>query len=639
MNKSIKARNTLNNGIAVCQNRLFQCLPKLRTIIHSDRFRTVHDYFQLFAMFAWLIFLSYTRSYYVIYLLIGIISFWCKNSNHDDKRAIEIINDRMNLFLAVFFSAMVVAANYDISSSVIDSIKSSLSQSSQIDNLSNNMALFSAFFTFFYIPLIFIGGIYVWYYILRFITLRISSFEWRKYFYSYAPRFVFLTVFLLISVFYSAIMLLCYYPGISSGDSREQLEQVLSGQYTNHHPFYHTMIIRFFVSIGKNIFDSINIGVALYSLFSIVLLAAAFAYAVVTLYQLKINKAIVIGIGLFFTLFPINIIYSFTMWKDVPFAASTLIFTVSVFRYMEKIGKKQMLDLIASVIGGTGMCLLRSNGMFVFAIVFAVFLIWFSKNHRKMCICLLCVLCISFVMKHPVLKALDVAQPATVESLSIPLQQVSRTVVDNDDLTNEQKELISKVISIEKIRQIYDPNISDPIKFSIRDNGGQDYLTEHKMEYALLYLRLGITHPKSYFAAWIDETKGYWNGGYSYWRFTFTSSTDGVGTKRTVVSGKLQKAVYVYIKLFEYIDLFKPFLSIGLYTWLLLLTAYVGFRKRNKLTVFLTLPCIAIILSLLIATPVFAELRYAYALFCCLPFLAVVAFRRNTDIKTKENHR
>ena len=50
--------------------------------------------------------------------------------------------------------------------------------------------------------------------------------------------------------------------------------------------------------------------------------------------------------------------------------------------------------------------------------------------------------------------------------------------------------------------------------------------------------------------------------------------------------------------------------------------------------VLLTVPCLAIVFSLLIGTPAFAEFRYAYALFCCLPFLAVAAFRKPSS---KEN--
>ena len=59
----------------------------------------------------------------------------------------------------------------------------------------------------------------------------------------------------------------------------------------------------------------------------------------------------------------------------------------------------------------------------------------------------------------------------------------------------------------------------------------------------------------------------------------------------------------------------------------MLLVAFIGYIKRDKAAVFATVPSLSIIFSLLLGTPVFAEFRYAYGLFCCLPFLAVVVFR------------
>ena len=616
---------------------IIQIKDKLRTLLFSEKFAFVHGCIQIITMFAWLLVLSYTNSDYVIYLLVGIAGIFCRIYENQDKNAIFKKSERLNAIIAVIFSLAVTSANYDMISNYIGAIYSSLYTPSQMQTFTDNISNLNGTFYFLYTPLEFIGGVYVAFFILRFFTNRLSGFEWRKYIYTCDSPKIFLSVFLIISVFYSSVMLLCYYPGISSGDSRVQLEQILCGRYSNHHPFYHTMIIRFFVFVGMSVFKSLNVGVALYSIFSILYISASFAYAVVTIYQLHIDKKIVIGTALFCMLLPINIVYSFTMWKDVPFAASVLIFTVSVFRYLENVGKNQTMNFIVSILSGFGVALLRSNGMFVFAIVFVCFAIWFGKKERKMCAALLCVLCLSFIMTNPVLKSIGVEKTELVESLSIPLQQISRTVVDNDDLTVEQRKLITKAMSIEKIKKLYNPKSSDPIKFYLVDYGGQDYISNHMSEYAMLYIKLGITHPKSYITAWIDQTKGYWNGGYNFWKYTFSSSTDKVGTRRIVVSETYQIFIYAYTKAFEYIDFLKPFISIGLYTWLILLTAFIGFRKKNKVTVLLTIPCLANILSLLIATPVFAEFRYAYSLFCCMPFLVVVLFRPDLSNCKSEN--
>ena len=61
--------------------------------------------------------------------------------------------------------------------------------------------------------------------------------------------------------------------------------------------------------------------------------------------------------------------------------------------------------------------------------------------------------------------------------------------------------------------------------------------------------------------------------------------------------------------------------------WALLAVVAVNVVNRKK-EFFLTVPIVAVILTLLIATPVFAEFRYAYAVFTTLPFVGVVSLIR-----------
>ena len=68
----------------------------------------------------------------------------------------------------------------------------------------------------------------------------------------------------------------------------------------------------------------------------------------------------------------------------------------------------------------------------------------------------------------------------------------------------------------------------------------------------------------------------------------------------------------------------KLTLSIGAGTWIFLTALYLGLLKRDPVTIFLPIPVLAVIATLLIATPVYAEFRYAYSLFCVLPFLLAV---------------
>lgn len=125
------------------------------------------------------------------------------------------------------------------------------------------------------------------------------------------------------------------------------------------------------------------------------------------------------------------------------------------------------------IVSSTGMCLLRSNGWVAFLLSVIVFAVLLGKGQRKLLLLFLCVLVSTYVLKHPVLDSLQVNQPDTAESLSIPIQQIARVVVDGKKLTEEQEELLSKVVEIEKIPEVYSSYISDPMKNLVRESQNQ----------------------------------------------------------------------------------------------------------------------------------------------------------------------
>lgn len=61
--------------------------------------------------------------------------------------------------------------------------------------------------------------------------------------------------------------------------------------------------------------------------------------------------------------------------------------------------------------------------------------------------------------------------------------------------------------------------------------------------------------------------------------------------------------------------------------------SYFALIKRNREMLFITIPFIAVILSLLVATPVYSEFRYAYAVFCGFPFVLAIAFGKEENIE------
>lgn len=80
-----------------------------------------------------------------------------------------------------------------------------------------------------------------------------------------------------------------YYPGIIEYDSWMQMIQVLGAPYSNHHPWLHTMIIKAIYETGIFLFHSENRAIALYSCFSISLLAFSFSCVIGYLYKKRLK--------------------------------------------------------------------------------------------------------------------------------------------------------------------------------------------------------------------------------------------------------------------------------------------------------------------------------------------------------------
>lgn len=400
------------------------------------------------------------------------------------------------------------------------------------------------------------------------------------------------------------------YPGNLTPDSMSQVGQILSEQYTNHHPYWHTQMIAVFLRLGLRVFGDINAAAAVYSTAQVVMMALCFAFAVMTLYQAGVSKRYIVLIIAAYTLLPYHVIYSYTMWKDVLFGGAMLLFITALYRIFERIGRDGINDALL-VLGMMGTALLRSNGWLTLFAVFAVWVVLFHRKRKKITALLAAVLGATWIMIHPVLTSLGVEKANFREALSIPIQQIARVIALDGQITQEQKELISRVVDFEKVPEWYSPGLSDPVKFNVDG----EYIRGHKMEYLRLWLDVGIQNPIVYVQAWIEQTKGYWNGGYDYWLWNRGVAQNEYGIRAGhagILSGHfmamgLPQAMSVLF-------------SIGSHLWLLLGILVINCIRGRWERAFLAVPVLIMIGTLLLATPVFSEFRYAYALFTVLPF-------------------
>ena len=585
--------------------------------------RTSFKLAQILFVFYWLNFLRISDSFFSVYLISGIFGI-CSICQGKRKECggwkIVFVN-----VMSALFSLGVILANWHFFHDL--NIKGD-----------GTLSVFSLGLT--YLSL-FTAGYSVAFNSIIFTADRLLQFRWTpqrrtgKQIAAFAV--ISMTLFCTIDLL---TLFLCDYPGALTPDSLWQMNQVIGGGYNNHHPFWHTMLIKGCVSVGLNIFHDINAAIALYSVFQVFLLSLCFTYALTTLYEMGV-PALAAALTLVFCAFmPFNIIYSFTMWKDILFGGMTLVFIVAVYRVIHNIGNLRF-NIVSLLYGGIGMCLLRSNGLFAFVLSAIVFALFFKKKYIRITDLFLGIIVISFIMSHPVLKAMNVAQPAFTESLSIPLQQIAKVITDGKELTEEQKKLLGKVMDLSAVPRTYTNWLSDPMKNLVVRSGKLDYLVQHQLDYFKVWLEIGLRYPAEYIEAWIDQTRGFWHGGYTRFPWDLWSiGENSLGINLTIHSYSAAEFRNSYLNLFGNNETFRPFWSIGFNFWILMLFFICNIINRRKTETFIAVPAIAVTISLMVATPLYYEFRYAYAVFTCLPFIALCSVyainnRRRTALENR----
>lgn len=514
--------------------------------------------------------------------------------------------------LGLFFTFLCLASESDV---LVGSLTSPLFQIASL--LMSALGLFFLFFR----------GLLLLFFYLGKRTLRIESLK--------NPRTQDQKLPLQMKILLPVILLCCWlpwflynFPGVMTPDSISQYSQAmgLTG-YSDHHPFAHTLLIKLLLSMGMALFDNVYAAIACYTVFQMVLMALLLCYCICILYRYGAGRKLCLLFLIFYACVPYNGSFAVTMWKDVLFSGFLLLFALCLYRLLHLYAaggrlKKQPGLLALLLLSGLLVCLFRSNGLYVFLLTAPFLIIVLRREWKLLLPGILAVLVLALFIKGPVYDALGVAEPAFSESLSIPAQQIARVVYEGRALTQEQIDLLEKTVDYDSIADYYQPELSDPIKALIQ-YGNPEYLETHKGAYLKLWIQLGLRYPLDYWNAFVDQTRGYWYPGEPGLTVNESISPNDVGlTGQSVLSGTpAWKVVEILNKLYTILPLYGLLYSIGAFTWAAVfwcVNCALNGRKRNFL---LFVPFFALILTLCLATPVAADLRYAYPLILSMPLL------------------
>lgn len=456
---------------------------------------------------------------------------------------------------------------------------------------------------------------------------------------------------------------LIYYPTWFNNDAVWQMEQALGmAAKSNHHPYFHTLIIKVFLTVGYGLFHDYTAAVALYTFCQMALTAAVFSFYLYLLYRRGTRILWLVLTVFFYALLPINGMFSICMGKDAWFTAAFLLFVWAVHNCAAKTGTSGTPSVrrwFCFFVTGVSVCLLRSNGIFVFlgtAVLLVISQIFSGRaadraerqssrkeealngtdggrrkylwrERQRMYTSVAAVLVCYLLWQGPILTALQVQPPDTIESLTMPVQHLLCAYARGGDLKPEEVEMLEAVVPLEHIDEYYNPYLFDMTKNYIRENGNQQVIAEYKSAYAKLWLNVGLRNPMLYLEAEIRQTAGYYalhipHDQILYSEYFMVDNPFGIESERKVFSYDASIAMGEFLQWFQ--TFYNRVWSLGLNTWLLLFALACALYRGRRAIAFA--PCVMLLGSLLLATPVYNEFRYAYGVFVALPVLFSVGF-------------
>lgn len=444
---------------------------------------------------------------------------------------------------------------------------------------------------------------------------------------------------------FSALCLFCYlpyflmyYPTWFNNDAIWQMEQALGmAAKSNHHPYFHTLIVKLFLDVGNFLFGNLTAAVALYTFFQMAMTAAVFGFLLFLLYKRGTGIFWLILAVCFYALLPVNAMLSICMGKDAWFTAAFLLFTWAVFECTQA-GKRKPFKAVDRrwiwfALTGLAVCLLRSNGIFVFlgtAVFLIVSALWRERAVQKETVLsTAAVLALYVLWQGPILSALRVEPPDTIESLTMPTQHLLCAYKRGGSLTAEQIDMLERVVPLAEIDEYYNPYLFDMTKNYIRQNGHQEVIVENKGAYAKLWLSVGLKNPMLYLEGEIRQTAGYYalhipHETYLYGEYFMVDNPFGIESERKLFTYDNSLAMGKFLQDFQ--ELYMRVWSLGANTWLLFAALACALYRKRRIAAFW--PAVCLLGSLMLATPVYNEFRYAYGVFAALPVLLGIGVGR-----------
>lgn len=322
-----------------------------------------------------------------------------------------------------------------------------------------------------------------------------------------AARYVNLFTFLFLIVCWLPV-LLAVYPGFFVYDAQDEWLQVASRNFNTHHPLVHVLMLGGIICAVHKVTDSYNLGIASYMVVQMMIVSGGFTYLLSFMRRRKVSRAVRLLSLLYFAFFPVVVMFTLCSAKDTLFTVALLLLLLALIDMgsVEQqffTSNRKMLFFVSSAVA---MMLFRKNGVYAFAVMVPILLLYHKQNLKKTLLLIGMIFLSYFVISTGLTVVFHAQGGENQEILTVPIQQLARTYKFNREaFTQEDIDTLHEILPEEAL-VLYNPKLSDPVKVRFQN----EVFAADKPKYAGLWLRIGLKKPLAYINAWLVNSYGFW---------------------------------------------------------------------------------------------------------------------------------
>lgn len=432
-----------------------------------------------------------------------------------------------------------------------------------------------------------------------------------------------------ILIFTYFIYTLSFWPGFFTSDTFDQLGQIQSGFYNNHHPLIHTLYLKLFYTLFNNLGFMIVFQVILFS----TIIGKSFKLINKLGFSSNFNY---IFLTLFY-LIPINFYMITSGLKDSAYSLIYLILFLILFKITLNVNsidskKTKLLYLLNLLL----LSLIRHNGLIV-SIIIQFTLIGFYKNKPIFKKLLIIFLIIVFTIN------LLITKIANSKSLNDSLSsQVSHygygVLLKGGNLSKSEIKFLNNTIDYNYAINNYNPEWVGWVTFSSHFN--KDFVNQNRLKVYKNFLIIGLKNPMKYLIINSELNSLIWNTTPK--RLMVSSSKTNLSETQALREIQRDFNVIYSPKIKDFADfwdsivlnknyfLFKTWVPV-FYIYVFLLFGFLIFYLDKKLRLLL----IFYLLNILSVIPfgIFGNIRYLYPNILILPYFIILFFNSKKCLK------